>query len=41
MMADKINLKTVSEPSIYTRYTRNFDAKRDFIHKHTLHIAYL
>ena len=37
----KINLKTVSEPFIFPRFTRNFGAKRDFIHKYSLHVAYL
>ena len=37
----KLTLSTVSEPFIFPRHTRNFGAKRNFIHKHSLHIAYL
>ena len=37
--SDKITLKTVSELFIFPRYTRNFGAKRDIIHKHSSHIA--
>ena len=37
--SDSINLNTVSESFVFPRYTRNFGAKRDFIYKHSLHIA--
>ena len=37
----KINLKAVSKPFLFPRYARNLGAKRDFIHKYCLHIAYL
>ena len=32
MFSGKINLKTVSQPFMFPRFTRNFGAKKDFIH---------
>ena len=42
--SDNINLlitKTASQPFIFPRYARHFVTKRDFIRRHSLHIAYL
>ena len=38
--SDKVNLKTVSEPFIFPRHTRNFGAKKDFFIHNILYILH-